>query len=206
MFDFLETREKKRAFRKALDEVTHEKPVPLVFRENKANDSAPRVTPVVGIKNPFLKPETTAIDLKNFKDWRNIDKVKSDNKTYKPKNRFSFDEEEPEMIKDEDVKPKKFFDRFDEPQTTENKDTSFNSFMNDTKKISLQDIINRANAQKKTEQSVEKAPETEPTVKVEVVGLDKEEKKPEKKTTKRKPRGKGKKRFDADVISSIDWK
>ncbi len=227
MFEFLQTTEKKSAFKKALNEITHEKPEPIVFSEKRSVEGAPRRYSTT-IKNPLRKPETTAVDLKNFKDWRQVDKVKSDNPVYKkpdpapvpkpapaPKAK---DDDEDEIFerfpggrtfaKDNPVTTAEVIDRFavlpkDEPQTTTNR------------KVTLQELVNRF--QSSHSEAPKKEPEKEkPAVKVKEEPVDKNikveivdfsDKKPKAKTpSKRKPRGKSKKRFDADVISSVDWK
>lgn len=221
MYEFLETWEKKRAFKKALSEVIKEKPEPLERKvaapvEASAPEAPKPITPapVNIIKNPLRKPETTAIDLKYFKDWRHVERVRSNNPLYaRPSVRRSTDDDfaQPAIefpggnfgrrtpAPEKTLTNNDIMERFaiKPRETTANRD--FKTFIAET--------LPKPKEEPKPEPKPE--PKVEQKVKVEVVDLKpKEAPKPAaaKPATKRKPRGKGKRRFDADIISSVGWK
>ena len=84
MFDFFDSLEKKRAFKKALEEVREENKeqsktgVSRVY-SNQSVEKVPNQTRYTG---PFNKPSSSVVDLKHFKDWRKVEKVQSNNPVY----------------------------------------------------------------------------------------------------------------------------
>ena len=227
------------------------------------------------------KPLTTAVDLKDFKDWRDVKKVDSKNPIYEPKKRFTFDIDEDDdgeqpTIDFPGLKPKKvsetkpvvnekvfgssgedekiekdtnintyFKEKFgiinrlngdtknefvnnkveenitdikqenkeevkkEEVLKTERKKTSLNEML--AKKLKENpDLLNKLKAnESKTEEKPQILDSESNKIKIEVVDFTEKKQeppKPVKKTVNRKPRGKNKRRFDADVISNIDWK
>ena len=235
MFDFFDSLEKKRAFQRALKEVNAEQlrqPAPAM--QAKASASAPATQggqPVItpahrrAIVSPFRRPETTAIDLKYFKDWRKVDTVQSNNPTYPKRPLFPsrVQDEEAELVKDENpVKPtstastiEKFGIVQKEQSSTDRDITEYLRALREerAKRHAATPVrtITEPIAPKKPVEEPKPAPaaETNDKIKVEVIdfGGQKEQPKPKPKPkTTRKPRGKNKRRFDADVISSVDWK
>lgn len=291
MLDFFKDKAKRKAFKQALKEVEQE--TTLSSHEKHTKDtsiqrvykSEAKEEVVVGtykMRTQLSRPETTAIDLKHFKDWRKVDKVESKQPKY-------IDKRPPLIFKDpdEDFDDVAFEEEFDEPkkkipggefkkpepevepssepvstldiaksiypkEIDKNKDMSSSSYMKENAKkdfgtLSLKDMLAsiapdtvKNYEEKKREESLndkkiieeEKKKAVETKIKVEVVDFEKpkkvltpkplvkeepkkEEPKPEpkpepktepKKPVNRKPRGKSKKRFDADVISSVNWK
>ena len=265
MFDFIKDSINKKALKRALFEVDIEeekKKQVLVdnkpLREHKTNEeSVPFKKP--RFNNSLSKPQTEAVDLKNFKNWRNVTKVEKPLETKSSAPRFNFldtddDEgEQPEIDNPVSTNKTSFKPKFssdieasESNVKTEEKDTSIDSFFkekynflmnsnNELKqlkeettanvddqpekphvKVSLNDLLKRKNEELNATKESDKKSEDktqENLLKVEVVDLTektKNETKPNvpkvKKTVNRKPRGKNKRRFDADVISSVDWK
>ena len=302
MLDFFKDRLKRKAFEQALKEVEQE--TTSTSREKQTRDtsiqrvykSEVKEEEVIGtykIKSPLSKPETSAIDLKHFKDWRKVDKVESKQPKYidkRPPLEFKrapdyddvyleeeFDEPKKKLPGGEFKKPDPELEPSAEPVSTldlareiypnsskEQKDMNASSYIKDNArkefgKMSLRDMLtsiapdtveNYENRKKEEEKKIideEKKKAVETRIKVEVVDFDKpkkvlspkpipkeepkveEKKEPQKepkvevkpqpktvvkatpkpttkKTTTRKPRGKSKKRFDADVISAVNWK
>ena len=272
MLDFAGNSFKKRALKKAIKEINKEdffkqhasieKIEP--FREYKTKQEADDYK-VLKRNNALSKPQTEAVDLKHFKDWRKVDEVESKNQKYTPKKNFLFDGddegEQPEIgapigtNKNDLVNKIASINKSKEKE--ENKDFDFSSFFKE--KYKKQDVANVANVdeakpqtnkssslkttsirdqvktnlnelmQKRASQSLDVTPivkeKTQPetqsetqsetkSIKVEVVDFTEKKEAPSTKEVanvkklpvKRKPRGKNKRRFDADVISSIDWK
>lgn len=277
MFDFFDKLENKRAFKKALKEIQQEgnpsrssASVSRVYSNETSNitgggagGSFPRYS------DGLLKPDSEVVDMKNFKDWRKVERVESNHPVYKdklfagslknatdkpvekaePVYEKTIDEDEQKSIVDflhddeekQDRKARNDFMSFmlkksdekeeqktvvqkpEENKQPENKPEEKNQF-----KLLYEEIQRRkAEAAKRSavivqpEQNQEVKPAPAP-VKVEevkkvepeiakpeikpVVGEMAEPKKPAKKVVNRKPRGKNKRRFDADVIGSVDWR
>lgn len=250
IFDKLENR---RAFRKALKEIKSEKPVvkknsvTKVYGnepETVASSSGPRY------QGPLSKPNTAVVDLKNFKDWRNVDKVQSESPEFKGK---LFEEPRPAKAfnsaaayREEIERPN--INRFMSGNPVEERESvpgGFNANMlgrhdTETPEERMQRMLKNleerrraASARLKEIEGLEAKPEPKVEVKQQkpetVVSEIKQEPMveqkpapkvtapeqpikvepkpaPVKKVTNRKPRGKGKKRFDVDVITSIDWR
>lgn len=79
MLDFFDNLEKKKAFKKALQEIKEEddaKSKNTVTRVYGKNEQTTRYN------GHFSKPATEVVDLKHFKDWRKVDKVESKNPVY----------------------------------------------------------------------------------------------------------------------------
>ena len=229
MFDFLESREKRRAFKKALKEVVREKPEPITFRKSNSEASdGPKVTRVnpylSSSRNPLRKPETTAIDLKYFKDWRKVEKVPSNNPVYQPKPQSKkplFDDDggvQPAIAlpgtqkQESKVTTNEIIEKFAIKPKEEKTDKNANKYIMQTiKPKPEQHCIPRPKQEPTTNSAINQTKNTqsenENKIKVEVIDFTpKQEPKPVKPKTNRKPRGKGKRRFDADVITSVDWK
>ncbi len=270
MLDFFDNLQKKRAFKKALEEIDleeasvskekHTKDTSIQRIYQTSSSSVVQALPSK-IKNPLRKPDTTAVDLKYFKDWRNVSKVSSSNAVY-PQTRKIFDDDDDgaeqkinspvdfakpsptisttEMLNKLSAKPvesdkdEKFGTYFasrvstneTEQKVSQNVVENDKKPAEDEKQVSsaknkktlreLVDIFTQGEIAKneraktvETQQKTQTPKQTEAKIKIEVVDLT--DKKPEpkpttKKPTKRKPRGKSKRRFDADVISSVDWK
>lgn len=232
MFEFLQTREERRAFKKALKEVESERPEPITFSRVSQEQRVSHVNYSPSIKNPFRKPETTAIDLKYFKDWRKVNTVSSKNPAYqqpKPKPRPIIDDD------DEGAQPAIEFpgetrrtlpissvgiaERFAVKPKDEQKDTDAKTYIQQTRlnrnrtesnfSQIIRNVTNELNSIKK--QTTTPPPAQTPVenkVKVEVVDFTPKPSvaEPKKPAVKRRPRGKGKRKFDADVITSVDWK
>ena len=252
---FLNKRALKRAFKEIeledalIEQLSNGSYVPE--REYKTEDEAEDVKKIKVKGGALSKPQTEAVDLKHFKDWRNVDKVESKNPLYVPKTRKSiFDDEDdgdqPSIESPVQTNKKglsAIIDSMNKSSDTEEKDTKKDTdiasffaekygaqktkeknepvIVSDKKqetpvkstKTTLNDLIRN---QKAKQQETQKS---ENVVKIEVVDFAdkkeepkveavKEEPKKEepKKVVNRKPRGKNKRRFDADVISSVDWK
>lgn len=79
MLDFFDSLEKKKAFKKALQEVKNE-------NQSKSNNTVSRVygesSQTTRYNGPLSKPATDVVDLKHFKDWRKVEKVESNNPVY----------------------------------------------------------------------------------------------------------------------------
>lgn len=265
MFEFISGYLNKKAMKQAIKEldleieesknITSVQPV----REYKTNSEAESYKKTK-ISNALSKPQTDAVDLKNFKNWRNTDKVESQVKAPIKKNTIIDDDgEQPEIDNPVSVSKKgifeKLYDKANNKIDTE-KDSSISSFfkekynfseekperiVNENKektnvKVSLKEILERKKKESLDNKDLkEKEPISEPKenkIKIEVIDFNKDKPKvseePKKvvkkdeqvkivpvkkvdaqkksKTTNRKPRGKNKRRFDADVISSVDWK
>ena len=204
------------------------------------------------LNSALSKPQTEAVDMKNFKDWRNINK-KEISKPFPPKNRFTFGDtdddegEQPEINGPLSTNKNDLVARIEKLNSKlnnkekEEKDTSIASFFKEKyskglsqpvtpvvpvenksekqeesvqekpAKISLNDLIKRKREEESKTEIVKEEDTEERKVKVEIVDFN-EDKKPEpkpekpKKVVNRKPRGKNKRKFDPDVISSVDWK
>lgn len=279
MFDLLANSTKRKAMRKAIKELDLEQ---QIARENSSvikrayQDESLIEKAVNPIKNRSVvnKAETTAVDLKNFKNWRTVDSVKSSSPKYVgnpfTKTKFPFYDEDDEgedagvstlgevedskskveqkqtlktqtdIKKKEESKPaiaqtqksinsvgliESLSKKKDEPisEKTTSDFTQFeiirnknqeklNSFRDKvTKKIEEEKIKNNLSSSVVKDESENKlkievvVPETKKIV-VEKIKQVEKVKAPEKKPVNRKPRGKNKRKFDADVISSINWK
>jgi len=287
MFSFVDNYLNKKAMMRAIKEIDLEQEasrpdVSKVIKEREYQTvSDVDSFSVLKKRTAINKPLTTAVDLKDFKDWRDVKKVDSKNPIYEPKKRFTFDIDEDDdgeqpTIDFPGLKPKKvseskpvvnekvfgssgedekiekdtnintyFKEKFgiinrlksdtknefvnnkveenitdikqenkeevkkEEVLKTERKKTSLNEML--AKKLKENpDLLNKLKAnESKTEEKPQILDSESNKIKIEVVDFT--EKKPEppkpvKKTVNRKPRGKNKRRFDADVISNIDWK
>ena len=257
MFDIFSEFINKRALKRAMKEVEIEDIIAqskteAPQREYKTNLEAEGVKPI-RISSPLSKPETEAVDLKNFKNWRNTEKVESKITTEALSKKFSFlddDDDEGEqpsienpvgtkkknivdMIlpsndfeKREEKKESNIADFFKEKYGVKKDDVNENknehkehSSIRNSVKVSLNDLLKRKNQETDTNLTINEVKEEkevkfeenkkdskENKIKVEVVDFDEPKTKTTKKTVNRKPRGKNKRKFDADVISSIDWK
>lgn len=277
MFDFFKDLEKKKAFLRALREVDEEDNIGVSVNEEKVKKSSARSVErvyhsmvkeeetigskeMVKPKTAFHKPETTAVDLKNFKDWRKVKTVESKQPNFGPsRRRLLFDDIDEGVGESKLEFPGGNFEYKAEPGIdSTNVISSMNPQKEEVKsaRSSLRDILARASERKnvandfnsesealttsaspfkrtKAIESNEK-PIVEPKVKVEVVDFDhltnpeklekvsevklNEDKPNEEKVSKpsvksnaaavakKRTRGKAKKRFDADVINSVDWK
>jgi len=261
MFDFFINYENRRAFKKALEELEEENSLTNakqtqnveVARSYKSAVGEEKVTGTLKVFNPLRKPETEAVDLKNFKNWR--EDKNSSTAINKPARRaFDIeDDEEDEGVSLEIESPLKTR-KMPQPQTFNIIDimnSSTNKTTPNNKEISASSFFMEKYGLDKKEEKIESQPkleikektpivedkpvhkkttlnallkskmdklfedETKPEIKdikeqdkVKIEVVDFKEKKLVQKTKKttRKPRGKSKKRFDADVISSVDWK
>ena len=290
MLNFFKDRTKMKAFKQALKEVEQE--TASLSRAKQTKDtsitrtyqSEAKIEEVHGtykIKNPLKRPETTAIDLKNFKDWRKVDKVDSkqpkyidkpspivfkepeedDFENFEPKKTIpggEFKKPEPEiepLTSNEQVSTLDLAESIYGNKTGAKKDLSAETYLQEKerqnfKRKSLREMMSivapdsvkeydkKQEEKKLTEQKLleeQQKKQAETKIKVEVVDFEKPvkvisskpiekpipkpEPKPEikvepkveqkpapKKATTRKPRGKSKKRYDADVISSVNWR
>lgn len=278
MFDLLADSTKRRAMRKAIKELDQEQQLArennsMVKRVYQEETSAEKVVSPVKNRSAVNKAETTAVDLKNFKNWRSVDSVKSSSPRYigNPftKTKFPFYDEDdgedsgvatlgdvedsknkttiknqtqqqsqPQVKKQEEVKsqPEKTISsvslieglskKKDEP-VNEKTTSNFTQFeiirnKNEQKLNELKELAKKKaeeeNSKKDSSVKVEGKKENDNKLKIEVVVPETKKiviekikhvetvKVPEKKTVTRKPRGKNKRKFDADVISSVDWK
>lgn len=84
MFDFFDSLEKKRAFKKALEEVREENKEQSKTGVSRvySNQSVEKVPSQARYTGPFNKPSSSVVDLKHFKDWRKVEKVQSNNPVY----------------------------------------------------------------------------------------------------------------------------
>lgn len=268
MFDFIKENMNRKALKKALLEIEIEEQLKKqslvqnqVLREHKTDQEAvPFSKPK--IKNSLSKPQTEAVDLKNFKNWRSVSVVnKPEPDKIRPKFKFDDDDDEgdqPEIESPVSTLKNNLLSKISGLSDNSNKgeeekkDTSIASFFREKYKVepkiepkeepttsiqpdikveekpelkhvkvSLNDLLKKKLEQEPINSIVPEANEVkketnanddkkENTLKVEIVDLTekKEIKEPqkEKKTVNRKPRGKNKRKFDADVISSVDWK
>lgn len=297
MLDFFKDKTKRKAFKQALKEVeqetasiSHAKQTKdtSITRTYQSEAKVEEVHGVYKIKSPLKKPETTAIDLKNFKDWRKVETVESKQPKYVgsprptvlkqpdeddidftehkktiPGGEFKKPEPEVEPSQGEQVSTLDLADSIYAKQEAKKKDLSSASYAKEQadqsfKRKSLRemmsvvspDTVAKYDAKKEEEKRLtekklieeqqkkqaetrikvevvdfEKKPakveapkpvvkpepkvEPKPAVKVEPAPQPKVEEAPKpapKKTVNRKPRGKSKKRYDADVISSVNWR
>lgn len=212
MYDFLRTREDQLAFKKALEQIEQEKDLPAVHTSDTTTQRV--YTPIAAqpetekpvqtqtrykFRSPVSRPDTSVIDLKNFKNWRD----NNAEPTPKPNSATN--------ILDKYAKPSN-------PDTSISQD--FDKYF--AERLKARPINPYVQTQTKVEEPAKPKIETkqpEPVkvevvkpepVKAEPIKIEVIEKKPEikenKPKTNRKPRGKNKRRFDADVISSVDWK
>lgn len=283
MFEFFDNLEKRRAFKKALQEVndeildsqgvavpstmkkhTTDRTVSRVYHDmsgEKKKVEEPEVTTTAFRKsNPLRKPETTAVDLKNFKDWRNIvanESKEKQNPFDSRRSRYNpFAEDKDDVLGKNNFSSNKTttqsgIEALSKPADSSNKDLSFDTYVKEKNKAgnnrqsSIEDIMNRierfnkrmSDAQNNQQMQSTIINETkkedklddtfvvstnvnDPEIKnkelkkdekltIEVVDFSNknESEAPKKKTSgTKKTRGKNKKRFDADVIHSVDWK
>lgn len=245
----------KKALKRALKEIELEDSISeqlskmsvVPEREYKTEEEAEDVKKLK-LKGALSKPQTEAVDLKHFKDWRTVDKVESKNPPYVPKSRKTiFDDEDDgaqpaiespiqtnknsllskiesmnsgSETKDKDIKKDTnfssfFAEKYQSKQAEENKE-----FVKEEKtpiaeqKTSVKTTKTTLNDLLKNQKSKQQEQNSEKVVKVEVVDFSEKKedskditvKQETKKVVNRKPRGKNKRRFDADVISSVDWK
>ncbi len=255
MFNFVEGYINRKALKQALKEVDEET---LIASQAVSQNNEQRDYQTVDeadnfkslkIKSAINKPLTSAVDLKNFKNWRDVNKVESNNPKYEAKKSFIFDDddegEEPQLdlpglaTKKEPIKEAIFDTVSSNKSEVDNseKDTNISTFFKEKfgaisreprlHKIPLKEVnpvshekprvkttLNELVAKMHSETNIQETKKEEktqtlqsqkPTIKVEVVDFNQDKEKP-KKVTNRKPRGKNKRRFDADVISNIDWK
>ncbi len=249
MFEFFESRENRRAFKKALEEIAMEEASILqgkhtsdttITRVYKTNDETTGGNAAsLKVKNPLRKPETTAVDLKNFKDWRKVNKVPSSHPQYPTNKKLFIDEEEDEepMIKapssleksSSSVSSLDIISRLSENPAKQETDKSITTYYKQTqtkekpkepdkKQVTNQNIreliekfapgeIAKHEKLKAEKDALTSSEAKEAKIKIEVVDFSNKQtpEKPKKKVNRR-PRGKSKRRFDADVISSVEWK
>lgn len=279
MFDLLADSTKRRAMRKAIKELDQEQQIAsentsVVKRAYQEESSVEKAISQVKNRGAVNKAETTAVDLKNFKNWRSVDSVKSSSPRYVgnpfTKTKFPFYDEDdgdetgiatlgdveegktkaphkdkpqaqPVVRKQEptpEVKPQpekpvssvnliETLSKKKDEQMSEKTTSNFTQF--EIIRNKNQEKLNefRERAKKKIEEDSKAnsvsvndkkddanklkievvVPETKKIVieKIKQVQVEKV-KAPEKKPVNRKPRGKNKRKFDADVISSVDWK
>lgn len=263
MLEFFEQKMKKRAFIKALKEVTAEEAEARYAKSSRANavtrayktDADANTLQIsnpnkLRYKNSLSKPDTDFIDLKKFKDWRNLNKPAAPKQSFPPfkdnkpaapisSSKASDEEENHISMPGGDFIKRKQLSAIDIAATKLNLksdrgeiDNSSRSFLEERarRQSTLQDMIDKYKSQTKATNAVKEPAgrlemEEKPNrIKLEIVEAEKPEaktiiEKPQtkvvnvansdqavtKKKTNRKPRGKSKRRFDADVITSIDW-
>lgn len=98
MFNFLDSSEKRKAFKIAYNEIK---------KENSIKSNSPKVAPITGDKEysprytgAYNKPASDVVDMKHFKDWRKTTKVASNNPIYKDdlfKSPLIMNDDEPEQ-------------------------------------------------------------------------------------------------------------
>jgi len=241
MFSFFRKSEYKKAFKRALAEIDQELSASssaqfnnIVERTYKTSAPAEKIEGMSKHTNAINKPETTAVDLKHFKDWRNSSNNFNQNSSLPPKRSFNFDfDEDDEGEQPEIDMPGGTFKKSGPSSSSVDLitairesdkeksvvDTDFDSYFNSIfaepkqKTVIKEDKILEKPARRKTNLNTlinksfadaEEESKKKPELKVEVIDFSDE--KPKKKSVNRKPRGKNKRRFDADVISSVDWK
>lgn len=279
MFDFLDSSFKRRAFKKALKEVNEEVLLSdgvaevSVAKKHTTDRTITRIyhnmeeqtvvePPKPSYKrNSYAKPESTAVDLRNFKNWRELDnKPKQNMQSPTPafaQNKIDEDEEEqpvldnPVSVRRPGFDSSRILDAISRPsQKKQGTDMDFSTYSvpkSTGAKTTIDDIVKNVNERKKAQENIAKMineqtqivnqpqaseqqvqetteavepvkqeesktdtskPNVENKIKIEVVDFG-DNIKPateSKKTIIRKPRGKSKKRFDADVITSVGWK
>lgn len=264
MFDFFDKLENKRAFKKALKEIQQEgnvsnsaTSVSRVYSNETSNISSggnggfsPKYS------DGLVKPDSEVVDMKNFKDWRKVERVESNHPVYKdklfasslknssskptdkvePATEMSIDDNTQESIidylhDDEEAQDRKARNDFmsymmkksnppvdeakqpeqNKPKETKNQFTLLYEEMQRRKAEAAKKEAEKAEALKQSEVKSEPVATPAPVepVKqkpeiVQVVEIAQEKK--EVKKVNRKPRGKNKRRFDADVIGSVDWR
>lgn len=261
MFEFFVNYENRRAFKKALEELEAENSLDAVkqtqnidvSRSYKSDAKEEKVVNTYKVFNPLRKPETNAVDLKNFSNWREDKTGLNEEKSNLRKPAFSFDDEEEDEgvsleiespLKKKRTPPPQTFNIIDimnnsSTKKEEKSDRSASSFFmekyglvdkkeEDTKETNLKSEVKDVVKEAKTEHKkttlnellktklkdndevkpvkIEEDLKPKEKIKVEVVDFNENKKEEKPKKTTRKPRGKSKKRFDADVISSVDWK
>lgn len=117
MFDFFDSLEKKKAFKKALEEVREENNLQSKTGVSRvySNENYESVQSQKRYTGSFSKPATGVVDLKHFKDWRKVDKVQSNNPVYDStmfkssltKNEPEIEQKKPEQKKVEQPESKK---------------------------------------------------------------------------------------------------
>lgn len=79
MIDIFDSLEKKKAFKKALQEVKQEDSAKYKNTVSRVYGESEQTARYNG---PLSKPATDVVDLKHFKNWRKVDKVESNNPVY----------------------------------------------------------------------------------------------------------------------------
>lgn len=212
MVHFFADLEKRKAFKQALKEIEEDKTDGALHTSNAAVTRVyinPSETPsdaggYVNVRpvSPLRRPETSAVDLKNFKDWRNA--------TAKP----ATPPTQPEPAT-KPTTPKlttaQILEKYSIKPATSDRTIGTDSTEYLRNRIAtLSNNVAKTEPKPAVKEPVKPQPEPKvDTVKIEVINSAPAAPTPKpaaKPAVKRKPRGKSRRRFDADVISNVDWK
>lgn len=235
MLDFFDKLENKRAFKRALKEIEAEDSnrAQTATRVYKSNEGASISRPCA---SAAAKPLSNAVDLKYFEDWNKVDKVESKNPSYRESSfrvREPEKKSEPKSYSHESLTDILSKDKVVEEKSNRESYSSFLSAKSENKEGKSSSSISELFAEmqrrraavmqsdapkvsepevkeEKPQQQIQPQENPKSEIKVEVIDKVPETEVAKKAVTKpktnRRPRGKSKRRFDADVISSVDWR